>query len=105
MPGSMHDESTATRTHERRIGSLRHLDHELTLSGVSAYLVPDGPSPYLRVELSGTHGENVRVSVRDGQRCYLWAGGDAAHHSLADPAGAARRILIALGERRDRAGR
>lgn len=92
-------------TYEHRVGSLRRLDRQLELSGVPAYLVPDGSSPYLRVEMGGTYGETVHISGRDGRRCYQWAGGDAGH-SLADPAGAARRILIALRrERRDRAGR
>lgn len=99
------DLPTIAQAHEQRLKPLRWLAAELRLYGLSALITTDRDQPFLRVALDGASGDadaKVRVGRRDGHPCYVWAGG-AADHPLFDPAGAARRLAVAL--RRERAGR
>lgn len=90
--------------YEQRLKPLRWLLDELNTNySVTAYLMTDAPAPFVAVSMPGTYGCRVRLARVGGRCVYVWGEPPATHHA-ADPAGAARRLVVALRrDRRDRA--
>lgn len=96
------DAPTAGKTQSSwlaRCETLEALAHELRRFAVNALLISDQATPYVRVHLSGTAGDRVTLSLRDGQEVYEWSSTQGQHPTM-DPAGAARRMATQLGRER-----
>lgn len=99
LPQAPAPEKPPETEYDRRRKPLQWLADEVNSMSATANVMMDQYTPYVNVNVPRTLGYRVTMTMRDGRHVYQWSGWDITH-PVADPAGAARRIVIALQKER-----